>query len=256
MPELLHNASLVIDDIEDAATERRGGPPAHLSYGVPIALNSANAAYFRALAALRSHLDDARRLRALDMLSEELFAAHLGQALDLTLGTYVKLGAELRTAHYEMLARAKTGALVRISARLGAIAARAGAEVEEALATWAGELGVAYQIRDDVDDLALGSSDVERGRITYPMLALLEDESLLARDAVLELIDGKDGNEGERGACLTALLEDGELSRRCLDAARAAGRRACAALETLPPGPSCDALLALTAQLANGGEQS
>ncbi|MBY0274860.1 polyprenyl synthetase family protein, partial [Candidatus Binatia bacterium] len=79
VPELLHNASLVVDDIEDAATERRGGPPAHLSYGVPIALNAANAAYFRALAVLREHLDDARRLRALDMLSEELFAAHLGQ---------------------------------------------------------------------------------------------------------------------------------------------------------------------------------
>jgi geranylgeranyl diphosphate synthase type I len=254
VPELLHNASLVIDDIEDAATERRGGPPAHLTYGVPVALNAANAAYFRALAVLRAHLDDARRLRALDMLSEELFAAHLGQALDLTLGAYVKLGVELRTTHYELLARAKTGALVRIAALLGAIAASADAAVEAALATWAGELGVAYQIRDDIDDLALGSSDVERGRATYPLLALLEDGSRRARDAVRELLDRGDG-DGDRDACLTALLGDGELSRRCLDAARAAGRRATAALETLAPGPSRDALLALTAQVASGGEQ-
>lgn len=252
VPELLHNASLVVDDIEDAATERRGGPPAHLSYGVPIALNAANAAYFRALAVLREHLDDARRLRALDMLSEELFVAHLGQALDLTLGAYVKLGAELRTAHYELLARAKTGALVRIAARLGAITASAGAEVEDALATWAGELGVAYQIRDDVDDLAVGSSDLERGRMTYPLLALLEDGDPVARAAVLELLEGGDG-ERERAACLTELLEDGALSRRCLDAARAAGERASAALARLAAGPSRDALLALTAQLASDG---
>ena len=250
VPELLHNASLIVDDIEDAATERRGGPPAHLTHGVPIALNAANAAYFRALAVLRGHLDDTRRLRALDMLSEELFAAHLGQALDLALGAWLKLGTELRTAHYEMLARAKTGALVRIAARLGAIAARADQAEEAALATWAGELGVAYQIRDDVDDLALGSSDLERGRVTYPLLALLEDESLLARDAVLGLLDG----DAERGAELTALLDDGALTRRCLDAARAAGRRAATALETLAPGPSRDALLALTAELAAGGE--
>lgn len=250
VPELLHNASLVVDDIEDAATERRGGPPAHLSYGVPIALNAANAAYFRALAVLRDHLDDARRLRALDMLSEELFAAHLGQALDLTLGAYVKLGAAPSTAHYELLARAKTGALVRIAARLGAIAAAAGAEVEDALATWAGELGVAYQIRDDVDDLALGSSDLERGRVTYPLLALLEHGGDVARTTVLELLGG--GDE-ERATCLTALLEDGELSRRCLDAARAAGERAAAALAVLPAGSSRDALQALTTRLASGG---
>lgn len=254
VPELLHNASLVVDDIEDAATERRGGPPAHLTYGVPIALNAANAAYFRALAVLRAHLDDARRLRALDMLSEELFAAHLGQALDLTLGAYVKLGVELRTAHYELLARAKTGALVRIAARLGAIAAGADADVEGALATWAGELGVAYQIRDDLDDLALGSSDLERGRVTYPLFALLEDESLLARDAVRELLDGADLDR--RDACLTELLEDGALSRRCRDAARAAGARAGAALATLAAGASRDALQALTAQLAGEGEGS
>jgi geranylgeranyl diphosphate synthase type I len=250
VPELLHNASLVVDDIEDAATERRGGPAAHLSYGVPIALNAANAAYFRALAVLRAHLDDARRLRALDMLSEELLAAHLGQALDLTLATYVKLGADLRTAHYELLARAKTGALVRIAARLGAIAAAADACVEDALAAWAGELGLAYQILDDVADLTVGSPDVERGRVTYPLLVLLEDESLATRDAVLELLDGDD--DRARAACLTALLDDGELGRRCRDAARAAATRAGAALEQLVPGPSRDALLALTAELAAG----
>jgi geranylgeranyl pyrophosphate synthase len=122
--------------------------------------------------------------------------------------------------------------------------------VESALATWAGELGVAYQIRDDVEDLALGSSDLERGRVTYPLLALLEDESQSARDAARELLDGDAG----RGRSLAALLEDGALARRCLAAARAAGRRAGAALETLAPGPSRDALVALTEELAAGGE--
>jgi geranylgeranyl diphosphate synthase type I len=251
VPELLHNASLVVDDIEDAATERRGGPAAHLSYGVPIALNAANAAYFRALAVLRTHLDDARRLRALDMLSEELLAAHFGQALDLTLAASVKLGTEVRIAHYELLARAKTGALVRIAARLGAIAAAADARVEEDLATWAGELGLAYQILDDIADLAVGSPDVERGRITYPLLVLLEDGRLSMRNAVLELLDGSVDDRSHH-ACLTSLLEDGELVRRCRDAAGVAAARAGAALEQLAPGPSRDALCALTAQLASG----
>jgi hypothetical protein len=51
---------------------------------------------------------------------------------------------------------------------------------------------------------------------------------------------------------LTALLDDGELGRRCRDAARAAATRAGAALEQLAPGPSREALLALTAELAAG----
>lgn len=247
VPELLHNASLVVDDIEDAATERRGGAAAHLSYGLPVALNAANAAYFRALSVLRAHLDDRPRLRVLDMLGEELFAAHLGQALDLTLGTYVRVGVALRTAHYELLARAKTGALVRIAARLGAIAAGAEVATEDALAAWAGELGVAYQIRDDVDDLVPGSSDLEHGRVTYPLLALLEDERPHVQAAVRRWLDG-----GDATSCLTGLLDDPELHRRCRDAAAAAGRRAGAALDRLTPGPSRDALRALTDRLAAG----
>jgi geranylgeranyl diphosphate synthase type I len=248
VPELLHNASLVIDDIEDVATERRGGPPAHLRYGLPVALNAANAAYFRALAVLRGHLADAPRLRALDMLSEELFVAHLGQALDLTLGAYLKLGVELRTAHYETIARAKTGALVRISARLGAIAACASDEVEQALATWAGELGVAYQIRDDLEDLKLGTGDLERGSLTHPLLVALEQDAS-ARALVLQrLASGAEADGCD--ARLAALLESPSVAARCRQDAEASGARAAAALARLQDGPSRDALLALTEQLA------
>ena len=254
VPELLHNASLVVDDIEDAATERRGGPPAHLSHGVPVALNAANAAYFRALAVLRTTLADGPRLRALDMLSEELFIAHLGQALDLTLGAYLKVGADLRTTHYEMLARAKTGALVRIAARLGAIAAGAHPEIEDALATWAGELGVAYQIRDDVDYLALGSTDLARGRLTYPLLAYLEEDGAAARRIVDRAIADTASAEGE--ARLLALLETAAVRERCRVAARTAGLRAMAALATLPAGPARDALRTLTDRLASGVEDA
>jgi len=251
LPELLHNASLVVDDIEDAATERRGGPPAHLSYGVPVALNAANAAYFRALAVLRTTLADGPRLRALDMLSEELFIAHLGQALDLTLGAYLERGFELRTMHYETLARAKTGALVRIAARLGAIAAQSGPEIEASLATWAGELGVAYQIRDDIEDLTSGSTDLERGRLTYPLLAFLEHDKAAAQIAIRDWLACSDaGTDG--AAQLAALLERDPVVERCRSAARAAGLRAGAALATLPAGSARDSLVALTQHLAAG----
>jgi geranylgeranyl pyrophosphate synthase len=119
------------------------------------------------------------RLRALDMLAEELFAAHLGQGLDLALGSDAHERA-LPSGHYVLLARAKTGALVRIAARLGAIAAGADAAIEAALAEWASELGVAYQIRNDVADLANGMLDVAAGRPTYPLLLVLERDDRAA----------------------------------------------------------------------------
>jgi geranylgeranyl diphosphate synthase type I len=251
VPELLHNASLVVDDIEDAATERRGGPPAHLRYGVPVALNAANAAYFRALAALRAHLADTPRLRALDMLAEELFVAHLGQALDLTLGAYLKLGVELRTAHYETIARAKTGALVRIAARLGAIAAQASADVEQALATWAGELGVAYQIRDDLDDRTLGAADLARGSLTYPLLVALEQGGDPVRALVKHWLER--GSEPALEQRLTDLLASAPVADDCRAAASAAAARAIAALARVPEGPARDALHALTERLGGAG---
>jgi geranylgeranyl diphosphate synthase type I len=250
VPELLHNASLVVDDIEDAASERRGGPAVHAAYGVPVALNAANAAYFRAFAMLRGELPDRQRLRALDMLSEELFAAHLGQALDLTLGAYVKLGHEIRPVHYETLARAKTGALVRIAARLGAIAADAADEDERALAAWAGELGVAYQIRDDVEDVASGSTDLARGRVTYPMLVLLEDADGALSAAVRAGLAADGAGHDER---LARLLDADGVRARCRDAARSAATRAVTALAPLGHGPARDALIALTHELAGEG---
>lgn len=248
IPELLHNASLVIDDIEDGGTERRGGPAAHVAHGVPVALNAANTAYFAALAGLRDRLADGPRLRALDMLAEELLTAHLGQALDLSLGTAAKLGVEVREGHYVALARAKTGALVRIAARLGAICAGASPGVESALAAWAGEVGLAYQIRDDVEDLLGGDDDLEACRLGHPLLLAIEragrdDEAMLRRQL------GGAAGERPESRRLVDRLGALEASRA---AAAAAADRACAALATLPDGPGRDGLAALARRLAGG----
>ncbi len=231
--ELLHTGSLIVDDIQDGATERRNGPAAHVVHGVPVALNAANTAYFRALEILRRWMPDAIRLRALDMLAEELFAAHLGQALDLALGRHLR-EARLTTQHYFVLARAKTGALVRIAARLGAIAANGVAAKETALGEWASELGIAYQIANDVDDLAGEMQDVIACRPSYPLILALEHggpaagrlQALLGAPTLADA----DGHELRRLFARERLVERG---RR---AAQLAGRRALHALSALPAG--------------------
>jgi geranylgeranyl diphosphate synthase type I len=242
--ELLHTGSLIIDDIQDEANERRGGPAVHVVHGTPTALNAADAAYFRALNALRPMLPDGLRLRALDMLSEELFAAHLGQALDLALGPRMRAGT-IGLAHYAVLARAKTGALVRIAARLGAIAAAAPTEVEAALAVWAGELGVAYQIRNDCDDLASGRRDIATCRPTYPLLLVLEDGGAAASLLRARLGIPTTGLDD----ALRAVLENHRIMARALEAAERAAQRALEALRALSAAEGRRGLEELTVEL-------
>lgn len=229
--ELLHTGSLVVDDIQDGATERRSGPAAHVVHGVPTALNAANAAYFRALAILRRCLADGPRLRALDMLAEELFVAHLGQALDLALCARPPR-TRLRTAHYFVLARAKTGALFRMAARLGAIAADGTTACEEALGTWASEIGVAYQIANDLDDLTGGLQDVVTRRPSYPLLLALEDDGPAAQALRARADEGT--MTRQQAAELRRLFARERIAERGRAAARLAGRRALAALGLLP----------------------
>jgi geranylgeranyl pyrophosphate synthase len=245
--ELLHTGSLIVDDIQDGATERRGGPAAHVAFGIPTALNAANTAYFRALEILRRALPNELRLRALDMLAEELLAAHLGQALDLALAPQLRRTA-LRTSHYFVLARAKTGALMRIAARLGAIAADAEAAHEAALCEWASELGVAYQIQNDLDDLACGMHDVSSCRPTYPLLLILEQGGPAA--ATLSARLGGPPLASVAAHELRDLFARERVAERGRDEARRSAERALEAIRTLPAGESRDALEGMTRELS------
>lgn len=90
--QMLHNASLMIDDIEDDAQLRRGRPVAHKIYGVPQTINTANYVYFLAyqeLAKLRRRCEDGDAARVggardLDLIAtEELLNLHRGQGMEI-----------------------------------------------------------------------------------------------------------------------------------------------------------------------------
>jgi predicted secreted hydrolase len=84
VPELMHVGSLIVDDVEDKSTVRRGGPAAHLIYGEPIAINSGTAGYFITQRLLRtSEVSAHDKLRLYDLYFEAMRAGHAGQAIDL-----------------------------------------------------------------------------------------------------------------------------------------------------------------------------
>jgi len=178
--ELLHAGSLIVDDIEDCAEERRGGPALHLSRGLPIALNAGNWMYFAALELLGSlRLDDARCALAMRRAHALLARCHEGQALDVGL----RIG-DVPQAEVAQIARAiserKSGGLAALAASLSAISAGAPPAVEEALSAFGTSLGVGLQILDDTSSIAAearrakGEEDLRNERVTWAW-ALLAD---------------------------------------------------------------------------------
>jgi farnesyl diphosphate synthase len=191
--EMIHVYSLVHDDLPamDDDDLRRGRPTCHRAFdeGTAVLVGDAlQALAFEVLAGDHtSRLPPAVRLQQIQVLARGIGTAGMagGQAIDLE-----AVGTTLDAAQLEGMHRRKTGALIRASVLLGAIAAGVDAGPDyDALAEFGAELGLAFQIQDDVLDVegeteALGKkagADAARGKPTYPSLYGVAKAGELAR---------------------------------------------------------------------------
>jgi octaprenyl-diphosphate synthase len=178
--ELPHNGSLIVDDIEDSADQRRGGPAIHVAHGIDMAVNTGNFLYFEPTFLLEhSGLDDAAQFRMMKLYLRVMRRLHFGQGLDIVWHNdhdYLP-----NRDQYLQMCRFKTGALSRLSAELGAASAGASdAEVEALGSVWE-DLGVGFQILDDVKNLTEGNpgklrgDDIVEGKKSLPVLCHAEE---------------------------------------------------------------------------------
>jgi geranylgeranyl pyrophosphate synthase len=184
MPEFLHVGSLIVDDVQDKSTIRRGGPSAHLIYGEAIALNAGSACYFmgQGLIQQSKKLSSAQKVRLYDLYFEALRAGHAGQAFDLE-GLSSIMPAAVESGDGAMLEkrvlaihRLKTAAPAGTLARMGGIAG-GGTEAQiEGLGNFFEQVGLAFQIMDDVlnlrgfkGDLKMRGEDISHGKVTMPI---------------------------------------------------------------------------------------
>jgi len=190
--EFCHNASLIHDDIEDNSDERRGKPALHLMYGVDTAINSGCFLYFLPLACIESWAAERAESPALAenksriyrLWAEYMRKLHLGQAMDISWHRIFSLVPSLE--EYYAMCGLKTGCLARFAAVLGVYAAgAAGAKITaldaaaEQLGQAAEQLGVGFQIIDDIKNLTTGipgkkrGDDVVEGKKSLPVLLYL-----------------------------------------------------------------------------------
>lgn len=184
--ELIHCYSLVHDDLPcmDDDDLRRGMPTCHKAFDEATALLAGDNLQALAFLALTGSPLSGEALREqMRWLSQAASDMAVGQALDLA-----GEGCALDVVALEQIHRHKTGALIRASVALGAIAGGADAAARAALDTYADRLGLAFQVHDDVLDVIgdtgrigkLAGSDAALNKSTYPALLGLDAAQQLA----------------------------------------------------------------------------
>ncbi len=177
--EFPHNGSLVIDDIEDKSEWRRGGKAIHLIYGEDFAINAGNLLYYLPTSLIdNSSLPTDRKLLLYKYYSENMRRLHLGQGFDILWHNSPIIPDP---AEYEQMCRFKTGALARLAAQAGVIAGGGSIETAELLGTVCENMGVGFQIMDDVINLTTGNpgkgkgDDIVEGKKSLPVIYHLKN---------------------------------------------------------------------------------
>jgi geranylgeranyl diphosphate synthase type I len=180
--EMIHNFSLIHDDVEDADRERRGRPTVWVVWGQPLAINAGDYLYTLAFKTVN-------RLDNTHFSGDQIFAVQeliVDSCLDLTLGQDMDLRFEqlqgVSTEMYLEMIDKKTGALLEASVLAGAMLGTSDEEVVKNYRDFAHNIGLAFQIRDDFlgiwgDETQTGKStdnDLRRKKKTLPVLYTLD----------------------------------------------------------------------------------
>ncbi|MEM3459418.1 MAG: polyprenyl synthetase family protein [Candidatus Bathyarchaeia archaeon] len=167
IPEVVHNGTLMVDDIEDASELRRGKPCTYKIYGLDIAINAGNSMYYLPLLPLiekKAKVPPQKLCKVCQIYVQEMISLSLGQAMDIAWHRGLANADELGEKDYLQMCAYKTGTLARMAAKMAAVLADANEELVEKLGFFAESIGVAFQIQDDILDLTSGEFAKKKGR--------------------------------------------------------------------------------------------
>ncbi|MFB0500499.1 MAG: polyprenyl synthetase family protein [Candidatus Hadarchaeaceae archaeon] len=218
--ELLHNFTLIHDDIMDQDEFRRNVKTVHILWGVPVAVIAGDALFakvFEAVAAnaKRLGLEGARVVELFDTVSKASFEICQGQVLDMLF----ERRADVSEAEYMRMVSGKTGALLEASMKVGALLGKGEPEQVRALAEYGRLIGLAFQMRDDVLGVAgeqekfgkpIGS-DIREGKRTLIVVRALATASQEEKSTFLRALGKRDASEVELKAAIDVLKCTGAI---------------------------------------------
>ena len=241
--ELVHNFTLIHDDIMDNADVRRGRPAVHKIWGQSGAILAGDTLYSKAFQVLgMTAASPERILGAMNMLSRTCTAICEGQWLDMEFESKDRV---TENEYMEMIEK-KTGVLYGASAGMGGLLAGASPEVVRALDEFGRLTGMGFQLQDDVIDLLTSEEvsgkrqggDLIEGKKTLIMI------HAFANDVVVPVFSKKDASAEEIFRSISILEGSGsiEYARSRAEEMVAQGKRA---LDVLPPSSAKETLLEL-----------
>lgn len=241
--ELIHLATLIHDDIIDGADTRRGAPTANAKWGNSMSVLLGDCLFAHAMTEATA-FDDMKICRKIGKASRDVCTGEIIQ-------TQRRFDLNLEREGYFRIIEMKTGALFAAATELSAALAGASESEQQSLYNYGMKLGTAYQIYDDCVDLvgqeaAIGKTlgtDLQRGKLTLPVINLLEAVSDEQRAAIEALILADEPLD-------TTTLEGITDHREALTAATHTASKLLAEARTellfLPENASKDALAQIT----------
>lgn len=211
--ELIHSATLIHDDVIDAADTRRGRPSANARWGNHRSVLAGDWLYMQSFQMALAE----RNFRILDILIDLTQRMVEGELLQLA-----KLGSmDLTEQDALELATYKTACLFSGCARLGAVLGRREEPAEQALAEYGRCAGLAFQLVDDLLDFTaspeqLGKpvlSDLKEGKVTLPLIYAMENGNHRGRELVATVLAEKDFVSVSPEAIASLVRESGALDR-------------------------------------------
>ena len=195
--EMLHNFTLIHDDIMDEAPIRRGMPTVYKQRNSNIAILAGDALAIMALQELlKAPCDDATKIKISDLFSRTSLEICEGQQYDLDFETKENVSIE----EYIKMIRLKTAVMLAGCLKSGALFAHASEEDQQALYDFGINIGIAFQLKDDVLDLysdtqvfgKITGGDIKENKKTYLYLTALRDADEQQRKSLLHYFSSTD----------------------------------------------------------------
>lgn len=221
--ELLHNFTLIHDDIMDKDVYRRGVKTTHVMFGEPIAIIAGDFLFSNVFSILSRYYPTGIAAKLVDVYSKTSNLICMGQTMDILPSKYI----DSSETYIDMIYK-KTGALMEASALSGGLIGGASEEEANALREYGRKIGIAFQIADDILGI-IGKpevtgkpvgSDIRNGKHTLLVLNAMGKMTLQQRTFFKKVFGNEDADEDDVKKAIEFIVESGviEDARRSMEA--------------------------------------
>ena len=223
IPEVVHNGTIIVDDVEDSSEMRRGKPCTYKIYGIDIAINVGNAMYYMPLITLmkyRDRISKEKLSRLYEIYVQEMINLSFGQAMDIAWHKGLANADQINIENYMQMCAYKTGTLARMAARMAAVLADADEKLVEKLGRFAEAIGVAFQVQDDILDLTSPEfaekkggrgQDITEGKRSLMVIYTLKKASEKDRRRLIEILNMHTSDQALRDEAIAIMEKYGAI---------------------------------------------